>query len=382
MRPELRGRPIGVVPMMAENTSVLAASYPAKKFGVKTGTLVKDARKMCPGIEFVIGKHRNYIEFHHKIIEAADKILPVHSVCSVDEICFELTGTQLDIEKAKSLAEKIRSQIASDVGEALTCSIGIAPNILIAKMAADIVKPSGLTVIQKSELPGRLENLQLRDIPGIGKKMEERIQQNGIRTMKQLLALNELQMKGIWKSLIGPRYYRLLRGEAFKIPRGSQKSMGHEHVLPPNQRTLPAAQLIALKLLNKACQRVRDEGLLCRRLGVGVKFYNDERFDFEEKVFETANTSQLATLIVEKWKKIPKNLKPIKVSVVLSDFVDEKEHQISFFENTKKEQIFKTIDQINKKYGKNTVHIGILQSTLDAAPTRIAFSRIPEIDEF
>ncbi|MFN7903822.1 MAG: DNA polymerase [Pseudobdellovibrionaceae bacterium] len=382
LNPALRGQPIAVIPMQAENTSVLAASYPAKKFGIKTGTLVKDARTLCPEIKFVVGEHRKYIEYHHQIIAACDKILPIHSVCSIDEICFELTGTQQQPEKAMDLAEKLRQQIYKDVGEALTCSIGIAPNILIAKMAADFIKPNGLSLVKKSELPGRLENLKLRDIPGVGSKMEARLNAQGINSMKQLLALNENQMKGAWKSLIGPRYFYLFRGYSFQIPKSSQKSMSHQHVLPPDARTLPASRMIALKLLNKACQRMRDEGLMCRKLGISIKFYNNLRMETEEKTFETSNTSQLASLIVEYWKSIPKNQKPMKVSIVLSDFIDEKEHQISFFENDKKERVFKTVDEINKKFGKNAVHIGSLKNVLDTAPTRIAFSRIPELEEF
>lgn len=382
MQPHLRGKPIAIVPMQADNTSVLAASYPAKKFGIKTGTLVKDARKMCPEIQFIVGEHRKYIEFHHRIILACDKVMPAHSVCSIDEICFELMGTQRVPEKAQVLAEKMREQIFQDVGEALTCSIGIAPNILIAKMAADFVKPSGLTVIKKSELPERLAHLQLRDIPGVGFKMEQRLHAQGITTMKQLLALNEMQMRGVWKSLLGARYYYLFRGNSFVIPRNSQKSMSHEHILPPNTRNWGGSKLIALKLLNKVCQRLRDQGQMCRKIGIYIRLLNDERIEFDEKLFETANTSYLASLVVQHWQKIPRNIKPIKVSIVLGDFVDETQHQISFFENEKKERIFKTVDQINKKYGKHAVHIGSLQNALDAAPTRIAFSRIPELEEF
>ncbi len=382
LNPDLRGKPIAIIPMQAENTSVLAASYPAKKFGIKTGTLVKDARAMCPEIQFVVGAHKNYINFHHQILKACDKIMPIHSVCSVDEFCFELMGTQLQPEKAAQLAEGLRQQIYKDVGEALTCSIGIAPNILVAKMAADFIKPNGLSMVKKSELPKRLDFLKLRDIPGIGQKMEERLNKQGITNMSQLLALNENQMRGLWKSLLGVRYYYLLRGHAFHVPKGSQKSISHEHVLPPDLRNWGKSQIVAIKLLNKACQRLRDEDLLCRRLGVYVKCLNDQRYDFEEKFFETSNTSNLAAIIATTWNGLPKNIKPFKVSIVLSGFAQEAEHQPSFFQNEKKERIFKTVDEINKKYGKHAVHIGSLNKALDKAPTRIAFSRIPELEEF
>src|ERR1700722_9195393 len=82
VRPELRGRPIGVVPMMADTTVLIAASYEAKAFGVRTGTIVADAKRMCPGIELVEARHELYVEYHHKVVEAVESCLPVTAVCS------------------------------------------------------------------------------------------------------------------------------------------------------------------------------------------------------------------------------------------------------------------------------------------------------------
>src|SRR5437762_13471130 len=92
--PRLRGKPMAVVPMMADTTSCLAASYEAKKFGVKTGTRVGEAKIICPGIQFVKSRHDVYIRYHHKIIEVVESCIPVHSVLSIDEIAAQLTGSQ------------------------------------------------------------------------------------------------------------------------------------------------------------------------------------------------------------------------------------------------------------------------------------------------
>ena len=80
-RPELRGKPVGVVPMMADTTCCIAASYEAKAFGVKTGTIVADARRMCPDIVLVEARHELYVDYHHRIVEAVESCLPVTAVC-------------------------------------------------------------------------------------------------------------------------------------------------------------------------------------------------------------------------------------------------------------------------------------------------------------
>ncbi len=93
-RPELRGRPVGVVPMMADTTCCIAASYEAKAFGVRTGTIVADAKRMCPEIVLVEGRHELYTEYHHRVVEAVESCVPVTAVCSIDEMACRLMGRE------------------------------------------------------------------------------------------------------------------------------------------------------------------------------------------------------------------------------------------------------------------------------------------------
>lgn len=379
--PSLRHKPVGVVPTMANTTSCIAASYEAKKFGVKTGTRVGDAKKMCPGIQFRIANHDRYVKYHHRVINAVDKCLPVHSVCSIDEIACELTGSQQNIEKAKSIALKIKEVIRTDVGEFLTSSIGIAPNILLAKMASDMQKPNGLTIIQAQEIPSKLFQLKLSDIPGVGKNMELRLHRYGVRTMEQLFSLNEQQMRAVWGGVVGARFYQMLRGQQIDFDRSETKSIGHEHVLPPNERTHFAARIVAHRLISKAALRLRRAGFMARQMNVYVKFFNEVRWYDAISFHETQDTSFFINKFNELYEYAPKNEKPLKISITLSDFISEKEHQLSFFENDGGNALFKVVDEINSKFGRDTIYVGSLHDKLKSAPTRIAFSRIPELDE-
>lgn len=380
--PELRGKPVAVVPMMANTTAVLAASYEAKAKGIKTGTLVGDAKRMCPGLQLVKSRHRTYIEYHHKVRDVLESCIPIHSVCSVDEFACELTGSQQNVDVATALALKIKREIRERVGECMTSSIGMATNMLLGKMASDMQKPDGLVVLQKEELLVKLGALKLRDIPGVGPKMESRLNARGVTSMPQLLAMNEKQMHGLWGSLVGSRYYYLLRGENLLVPRNKSQSISHQHVLPPDTRTWAGAFGICQKLLSKTAVRLRKENFLTKRMSVSVKFMNHhERFERSVKMDETQDTVLLMSHLNKFFQEMPKTYKPFMVSVVLSDFRKAENHQFSFFENTKREQLFGVVDKINEKFGKDTVYLAVLQDKIDAAPSAIAFSRIPELEE-
>src|SRR5438045_27742 len=172
--------------MLAETTVCIAASVEAKTFGVKTGTKVAEARKLCPGIEFVVARHELYIDFHHRAVGVVDSFVPVRAVLSIDEMDCELTGRWREPERALKIAMDVKAGLSSRIGECLRTSIGIGPNTFIAKTASDMVKPDGLVVIQKHELPGRLYGLPVRALSGIGKQMEKRLESHGIRTVEDL----------------------------------------------------------------------------------------------------------------------------------------------------------------------------------------------------
>ena len=109
LRPELRDRPIAVVPVMADTTCAIAASYEAKAFGVRTGTQVGEAKRLCPGIELVEARHEIYVEYHHQIIEAVEFCVPVSAVLSIDEMAASLIGREQPLMAALDLAQRVKS---------------------------------------------------------------------------------------------------------------------------------------------------------------------------------------------------------------------------------------------------------------------------------
>ena len=137
-RPDLRGKPVGVVPMLADTTCCIAASYEAKAYGVKTGTIVADARRMCPGMIFVEGRHELYVDYHHRIVEAVESCLPVSAVMSIDEMACKLMGRERPLLAALELGRKVKATIREKVGPMLRSSVGLATSRYLAKVASDM----------------------------------------------------------------------------------------------------------------------------------------------------------------------------------------------------------------------------------------------------
>jgi DNA polymerase-4 len=365
---------------MADTTSCIAASYEAKAFGVKTGTRVGEAKKMCPGLKLVEADHANYIRYHHQIVEAAESCLPVEAVCSIDEIACRLTGSQSSENAARELALKIKEVFKKSVGTELKCSIGIAPNRYLAKIAADMQKPDGLTVLRMADLPQALFPLKLRDLPGVGSKMEARLNANRIYSMQKLCSLNEQELQRAWGSVVGGEMYHLLRGENVASKDSDQKSIGHSHVLPPSDRNDDGALKVMKKLTDKTAQRLRKNGFWASRMELHVRFLGQDSWKASASLVETQDTLVFMNTMKLLWKELPLG-SPFAVGISFSGLKTDAEHTPSLFDDPKREKLTRTLDQLNEKFGKSMVHFGATHESESVAPLRIAFTRIPDISE-
>lgn len=384
LRPELRGKPIGVLAVMAETTCCIAASYEAKAFGIKTGTGVRDARKLCPDMIFVEARPSLYVEFHHKLIEIVESCTHVEKVLSIDEMVCKLTGSQQVPENALKLAAKIKRAISKNVGDYIRCSIGIAPNTYLSKVASNMQKPDGCVLIESHELPQRLYALRLRDLNGIGKQMEARLNRYKITTIEQLYAANRNQLQTAWGSVEGERMYDKLRGLEPHYVKNARSSLGHSHVMPPEQRNFSGVKAVLHRLLQKACMRMRSYDLLTSRMSVKVKFRNQASWSLESAISPTDNTLRLIEALETFLQHYPETEnEPYAVGVsftglVTADEVARDLFQIEPLENEIK--LNKAIDKLNLKFGKNTIYFGGAHAALKDAPMRIAFGHIPDLE--
>ena len=274
---EYRGKPVIVVPVVSDYTCAIAASYQAKRLGVKTGTRVKTAKEKIPGL-FVCGaRPHRYVEVHNQILEVLSHHFKKIQVLSIDEMACEID--EEDDFDCEMIAALLKLDFQEKLGEHISCSIGVARNVFLSKVAADMEKPNGFTALgQKAQ--EQLETLGLTDLPGIAEKMEARLNKSRIKTVNDLFSMEELKLKKAWGSVIGARWYHMIRGSLQcdyglsnnEIP----KSFGHTHVLPPAKRDDAGSFEVFDALLYKALERLNKHRIGAKRVSIYLSWRNTE----------------------------------------------------------------------------------------------------------
>jgi DNA polymerase-4 len=336
-------------------------------------------------------------------------VCPVAHTPSIDEMVCELMGQERQPPAARRIALAIKEAIKADVGKTLRCSIGMAPNRYLAKIASDMQKPDGLIGLLPSQLPRAIAHLELRDLPGVGARTEERLNAKGIRTMPDLLALDRNGMHALWDSVWGDRLYHWLRGhdtgdDGAPVDSGVQKSLGHSHVLGPEHRTDEGAWAVAHKLLHKAAMRLRMEHFHAASMGVTIKYalgreqqaraaqgpakikkhssgITQTAWGMEARFRPCNDTLTLLEVLRSTWAQRPQgkeHQKPFFVGVTLRNLIgDDDVPTMLFDEPGNRTQLSSTMDKLNLKYGHTTLHFAGMLPAREAAGTRIAFTQIP-----
>lgn len=380
--PSLRGKPVGIIPVLAETTSCLSMSYEAKAKGVKMGMRLSDVRRLCPDIIFRQARPSVYVEIHHEILKAVESCVPISSVLSIDEVACELTGSQRRLPVAIALAKHMKDEVRRQVGDCLKSSVGLAPNPMLAKVASDFQKPDGLTVFLKELLPAALYSLPLRALPGVGPKMEKRILSCGITSMESLCSTSKEEMRRIWGGICGERFHEWLRGGLPELPKTQTRSMSHQHVLPPEKRSREAAWIVVQGLLDRLARRLRKEKVFTKRLTLSIRPLQGESWEETAKLDETQDTIELFRVMIRLWNATPPTLRPLLVSVTASDLIQSDEHQFSLFENPRRTALSHALDSIQTIYGKESVTFASLLESGGSGGAAIAFKRVPGADEF
>jgi DNA polymerase-4 len=381
LRPELRCRPVVVVPVMTDSTCCIAASYEAKAYGIKTGTKVAEARRLCRELEIVESRPEIYIETHHKIVSAVSSVLPVDKVHSIDEMSCRLTGRQTVRENAIKLGHAVKKAIREQAGEYLRCSVGIAPNRFLAKVATDMEKPDGFTVITKEDLPHKLYSLSLTDLPGIGRRMHARLKSRGVHTVEALCALSEGRILDIWGSVVGKRFLFMLMGEDVDEPETGRRTVSHSHVLAPKFRTEEGTRAVFVRLIHKAAFRLRRLGYLAGKMVVGIDYLGGETsWKMRADVRGRNDTQTMIEAFSSIWEKRPEERKPLRASVIFTDLTPAGDTSFPLLSGERKrDRVANALDKINERWGTNSIYYGAMHGASESAPLRIAFTSIPDI---
>ncbi len=260
-RPELRGCPV-VVGGTSRRGVVSTASYEARAFGVHSAMPLFEAERRCPHGVFLPVRMSRYKEISRRAMEALGRLSPLVEPVSIDEAYVDLTGMERLRGSPAAVGRETKDRIRR--ATRLTCSVGIAPNRFLAKIASDMNKPDGLTVIAPEDVEGMIRRLSIRRVPGIGAKTAERLESLGIAVLADVLRVPS----GVLRSRIGrltDRLQELARGEdpTPVVPDHEAKSISSETTLPEDMadpKELEKSLLFQAEIVGERARRARVEG--------------------------------------------------------------------------------------------------------------------------
>lgn len=373
--PSLVGKPVVVGAYTTDRGCILAASREAKKFGVKTGNLVYEARKICPQVIVLECDPPKYREIHHKLKKLLGKYTENVIAKSIDEFVMDLNGYPAFRFGMLKTAKEIKTRIKEEIGAALTVSIGISTNHYLAKVASDYQKPDGLTVIDKNNYEEIYKSMHLVDLCGIKKRNALRLHLAGIRSVIEMYNSGVQKLKMAFNSIAG--YYWFLRLHGYEIDsiESPRKSFGNQYVLPKTlikEKALPILQ----KLVEKMGKRLRDKSYTTKGIHLAL-WYSDHTFFHHGENLSNAvfSSRDLYQKILYLFNIFPE--KPIReIAVGCFNLSRTRNFQEELFDNiSKKLNLSKAIDKINNRYGDYTLSPARTLLCRDAVPDRIAFGK-------
>lgn len=369
VQPPLRGKLVGIAPYIGATGCIIARSYEAKEWGIGVGDLVRDAKNKCPKIKIVEARPALYQLYHREILKVLERHSPNATPLSIDEFWIRLTGSDASHDRSLKMAQNIKNDL-KNVGDYLTCSIGIGPNYFLAKVAGESKKPDGLTLVKLNNLHTLYDSFNLRDLPGINYRMEFQLAKRGIYRVGDLFKLDLVTISKMLGHMGKAWFYRM-RGyevDSFEI---KNKSCGHSHVLPPELRSEQGARATIRKLVQKTGYRLRKQKLWATGINISIHFLGDGGFQQIKRtnLFNDNFTFQNEINFMLKkcrWRK------PLYVAVSAFSLVQNNNKQISIFpEIERSRNISRALDQINDVCGANTIFPASVFSAKSSASDRI-----------
>lgn len=381
VQPKYRGKPICIAPYTGNTGCCIAKSYAAKAYGVATGFSVGDAKKACPKLIVLESRPELYMFYHREILRVLESFTPFLKVLSVDEFNIKLRGSDQNRTKAILMAKNLKATILDKVGDYLTCSVGIGPNAWLSKVAGELKKPDGLTIVTQKELISLYKKLKLTDLPGINFAMEHRLRQKNINTSLDFFNESLVNLSRYFGHPGRLWFYRL-RG--FEVDEFSSptKSIGHQHVLAPKYRNKLYARRVLSKMAAKCSHRLRGKRLAARGIAIYIGFWGAPSWRKNITTSPLSDSSSIQKLVLKIYDECPFSFNPFRLGVTLFNLMPNESRQIALFREVEKSlQTSIAIDKINDKFGPETIHPASMCEVDDAAPNRIPFGN-PERLEF
>ncbi len=371
--PALRGKPIAVVG--GGGRTVITTSYEARAKGVKTGMAIWEGKRVCPELIIVVGDSRKYTYTSGKINEIFRDYTPEVEAFSIDESWLDVTHSLGIFDSAVTIAHLIKTRIRHSFG--ITCSIGIAPNKLLAKLASDMQKPDGLTIIAPEDISRVMERLPIKDLCGIGKKTQRHLNMMSIYTCGELGRCDEARLTRKF-GIVGARLKEMGQGidRSPVVPFGEEdevKSVGHSRTLEQDIDNPAEIRRFLLQLSEMVGSRARRYNVSGRTIHLYVRYADffsswgkqttlKNHVNLSDEIYKAA-LSILATVELEQ---------PVRLlGVTLSNLKHQTEQLPLFEDERKKLFVAQAMDKINDRFGRMAVTFGSLLPGKESAGSRV-----------
>lgn len=380
--PHLRDKPVVVAAYSTPNACIVAPSIEAKKYGIKTGFRVRDARLLCPDIIVLTPDPQKYRDFHLKFRKLVSDYSPDVVPKSIDEVVINFASVSRLHPDLPFIAHEIKQRINSEIGDFLKVSIGIGTNRFLAKTGAGLHKPDGLDVITHENLVDVYKSMKLTDLCGINTRMQARLNTEGIFTPLDFYSADQVKLKQVFKSILSYYWYMRLRGYEIDDFKSPTKSIGNDYALYIPVLDKKDLNRYLLKLTEKMGRRLRRKGLSAHGIHVAL-IYDDYTYWHRGKTFAEAyyTTQDLYKKVVYVVSQQPEE-KPIsKISVSCFDLIPNLQNQLNLFGEVKSQNIQHAMDEINDRYGEFVIHPALMMNMDELVLDRIAFGGVKEMDE-
>ncbi|RJQ43813.1 MAG: DNA polymerase IV [Nitrospiraceae bacterium] len=354
--PKLRGKAIAVIGS-GHRTVITTRSYEARKFGVKTGMNIYEAKKLCPHIIFVVGDNEKYTHTCAELQKIYIRFTPDVEIYSIDEAFLDVTTTHHLFDGPESIGYVIKKEIKKKFG--INCTVGIAPNILMAKLASDLAKPDGLRWIKEEDAQSVLHSLPVKELWGIGSAIERRLGDMGIKTCGELgnapasLLRNKFGIIGETLKLMGLGICR----RPLIVREGDPKSIGHSMTLPRDISSRKHIEAQLLKLSEMVGRRARKYGFAGKKVSLTIRYPDFETFTKQATLPGYTNiTHEIYRHAVCILDAVRLKDKVRLLGVSISSLMRDSNDQATLFDYKRKEKsILGAVDAVNDRYGDFTV---------------------------
>jgi DNA polymerase-4 len=369
--PALKGKPVVVGGKADQRGVVAAASYAARKYGVHSAMPLRTAARLCPHATCVAGHPARYREYSKKVFVVLNRFSPLVEMASIDEAYLDLTGTERLHGPPMRAGHLLHDAIGQATG--LNCSLGLASSRLVAKVTSDQAKPNGLLYILPGEEARFLAPLEVRKIPGVGKKTEASLHKLGIRHVGDLSRLDESFLAshfGRWGLALAGKARGEDAGGWFDAPVGGRddaKSISHEHTFSEDTADKAQLETTLTKLSEMVAKRLREHKLYARTIQLKLR---DEDFETITRACTLDHATQLdreiASAVIGLFRDAWDHKKPVRLLGVYGGNLRPEEGQMNLLEESNTARLrraFRSVDHIRNRFGDASIS---LAKTLNA----------------